>query len=194
MDPEAAAEISPHLLAAEVLLWCGRPREMQPLYARIVIIVILAASAIAMRALSPDTRLGATAAETSIVIAVIVLALVVEGAVYHSFLTSTFYGVTNQRVIIVSGLRTREAEGFLLDRLNNPTLKIRRHLSMITIYAQDTEKMLRFGYLPFSNPSVPNTSVSGRDECYRLVGIEDAGRVYALILDAAHKLGDSEYR
>jgi hypothetical protein len=190
MDPEAAAEISPHLLAAEILLWCGRPRDTQPLYARIVIIVILAASAIAMRTLSPDTHAGETAAQTSVVIAVIVLALVLEGAVYHSFIASTFYGVTNQRIIIVSGLRTRDASGLLLDRLNSPMLKIRRHFSTITIYAQETEKALTFGYLPFSNPSVPNTSISGRGECYRLIGIEDAGRVYSLILDAAHKLGD----
>jgi hypothetical protein len=190
MDPEAAAEISPHLLAAEVLLWCGRPRDTQPLFARVVIIVILAASAIAMRTLSPDTHMGATAAQTSVVIAVIVLALVLEGAVYHSFLTTTYYGVTNQRLIIVSGLRTREATGFLLDRLNSPMLKMRRHFSTITIYAHESEKQLIFGYLPFSNPSVPNISVSGRSECYRLIGIDDPGRVYSLILDAAHKLGD----
>src|SRR5215469_321019 len=136
MDPEAAAEISPHLLAAEILLWCGRPRDTQPLHARIVIIVILAVSAIAMRTLPPETHMGAMAAQTSVVIALIVLALVLEGAVYHSFLTSTFYGVTNQRVIIVSGLRTREAVGLLLDRLNTPMLKIRRHLSTITIYSE----------------------------------------------------------
>jgi hypothetical protein len=190
MDPEAAAAISPHLLAAEVLLWCGRPRDTPSIYLRVVIIVVLAASAIAMRTLSPETHMGAAAAQTSVVIAIIVLALVVEGAIYHTFLTSTFYGVTNQRVIILSGLRTREAAGLLLDRLNSPMLKIRRHFSTITIYAQETEKLLIFGYLPFSNPSVPNTSVSGRSECYRLVGIEDAGRVYSLILDAAHQLND----
>ncbi len=194
MDPEAAAQISPHLLAAEVLLWCGRPRDLQPLFARVVIIVILAASAIAMRTLSPETHMGATAAQTSVVIAVIVLALVIEGAVYHAFLASTFYGVTNQRVIIVSGLGTREAAALLLDRLNTPMLKIRRHLSTITIYSEDIGRSdMALGYIPFTNPSIGFTG-GGRGECYRLIGIDDPGRVYSLILDTAHQLGDSEYR
>ncbi len=194
MDPEAAAQISPHLLAAEVLLWCGRPRDMQPLYARIVIIVILGASTIAMRTLSPETHMGETAARTSLVIAAIVLALVVEGAVYHSFLASTFYGATNQRLIIVSGLRAPEIAALLLDRLNSPALKIRRHLSTITIYSESVGQLdMAIGYIPFTNPSIAFTG-GGRGECYRLIGIDDPGRVYSLILDAARKLGDSENR
>jgi hypothetical protein len=197
MDPEAVAQIAPHLLAGESILWCGRPHEAWPITTRVVIILILGGVVLAMRMVAPETTLGATAAQSSIVLAVIVLLLVVEGALYHSHLTSTFYAVTNQRVIILTGLREREVIGVLLDRLNSPMLKVKRVLETITIYSSGLEgKMGIFdptrGYLPFTNPSLPPAS-GGRGECYRLVGVQNAGQVYTQILDAAHQLDDAEY-
>lgn len=199
MDPEVAAQIGPHLLAGESILWCGRPHETASIVIRVLIIVILGTIVHAMRVFAPESSLGATVMQSSILLAAIVLLLVAEGALYHAYLTSTFYAVTNQRLIILSGLREREPEGFLLDRLNSPTLKVRRHLGTIMIYSAGLEagpgSMFdpTRGYFPFTNPSVP-PAWQGRGECYKLIGIEDAGRVYTMILDTAHSLEDAEIR
>jgi hypothetical protein len=42
-------------------------------------------------------------------------------------------------------------------------------------------------YLPFTNPSVPPDWIGG-PERYRLIALEDAGRVCDLITESAHKL------
>jgi hypothetical protein len=199
MDPEAVAQISPHLLAGESMLWCGRPHETGAIVLRVAIIVVLGAIVHAMRLFAPESTLGAAVMQSSILLAAIVLLLLTEGALYHLFLGSTFYAVTNQRVIILSGLREREPAGFLLDRLNTPMLKVKRQFNTVAIYSTALEAPPgnifdpTRGYLPFTNPSVP-PAWQGRGECYKLVGIHDAGRVYTLILDAAHKLGDADFR
>jgi hypothetical protein len=150
-----------------------------------------------MRVFAPESNLGSTMMQSSVLLAGIVMLLVFEGALFHAYLASTFYAVTSQRLIILSGLREREAAGVLLDRLNGRMLKVRRHLGNIVIQGGEFETPgfldpLR-GYVPFTNPSLP-PSLEGRGECYRLIGVEDAGRVYTLILDTAHKLDDSEFR
>src|SRR5258705_10743310 len=104
MDPEAAAVITPHLLAREELLWCGRPHDTSALRWRAGAIVLVAIAALVMRALPLDSSLAERADTNSILLAILVAALIAEAIVFHTYLSNTFYGVTNQRVIIVSGL------------------------------------------------------------------------------------------
>ena len=55
------------------------------------------------------------------------MVLIAEAVVFHTYFANTFYGVTNQRVIIVSGLRERETvAAVLLDLLNAPRLRLQR--------------------------------------------------------------------
>ena len=209
MDPEAAAQIAPQLLAGESILWSGRPHESRSIAIRIIIIVVLGAAVLAMRLLAPESALGVAMMQKSLLLAAIVLAMVAEGAIYNAYVTSTFYAVTNQRVIILTGLVDRETMGVPLSRLSDRWLKVRRSGTTITISGRVIERSphvidpLR-GYLPFTNPSLPpnpasNIWLSRRTretvaECYRLVGIEDAGRVYALIMDTAQTIEEEEIR
>jgi len=177
MDPEAAAVITPHLLAREELLWCGRPHDTTALRWRAGAIVLVATAALVMRALPLDSSLAERADINSILLAVLVCVLIAEAIVFHTYLSNTFYGVTNQRVIIVSGLREPEMVAVFLDLLNTPQLRVRRihrHVELSPSASQPP-------FLPFTNPSV------GR-ECYRLFALEDARRVCDLILESARKL------
>ncbi len=198
MDAEAATQIGPHLLAGESILWSGRPNETRSIAIRIAIIVILGAIVLAMRMFAPDSNLGAAMNQSAILLAAIVILLIVEGALFHSHVTSTFYALTNQRIIILTGLRAPEPAGVPIARLNGPQIKVRRHLATITIYASVIETVAGAidpvrAYIPFTNPSLPPIW-GGRGECYKLVGLEDAAQVYELIADAAKKLNEPDLR
>jgi hypothetical protein len=184
MDPEAAAVVTPHLLAREELLWCGRPHETAALRWRAGAIILVGIAALAMHSLPLDSNLAERADTNSILLAVLVCVLIAEAIVFHTYLSNTFYGVTNQRMIIVSGLRQPEMVAVLLDRLNTPQLRMRRIHRHIEIRAL-TEQVLPV-YLPFTNPSVPPDWFG--PECYRLLALEDPRRVYDLIVESAHKL------
>ena len=105
MDPEAAAIITPHLLAREEILWCGRPHDSTSLRWRAGAIILVGIAALALRALPLDSSLAERADLNSILLAVLVCVLIAEAIVFNSYLSNTFYGVTNQRVIIVSGFK-----------------------------------------------------------------------------------------
>ncbi len=185
MDPEAASVVTPHLLAREELLWCGRPHDTTALRWRAGVVVVVGIAALAMRALPFDSSLAERADANSILLAALVCVLIAEAIVFHSYLSNTFYGVTNQRVVIVSGLREPEMVAVLLDRLNTPQLrvqKIHRHIEL----RAPSDQIYQPSYLPFTNPSVPPDWI-GR-ECYRLFALEDARRVCDLILESARKL------
>jgi len=182
MDPEAADVVTPHLLAREELLWCGRPRDTTALRWRAGAIVLVGIAALAMRSLPLDSGLAERADTNSILLAVLVAALIAEAIVYHWYLSNTFYGVTNQRVIIVSGLREPEVVAVLLDRLNTPQLRLRRIHRHVQLSGSDDQA----NFLPFTNPSVPPEWAGS--ECYRLLALEDAARVCDLIAESAHKL------
>jgi hypothetical protein len=186
MDPEAQAVITPYLLARETLLWCGRPRDTVALRLRAAVIVLVGIAALALRGLPFDPRLAVVANGNAILLAIVFAVLIAEAIVFHSYLSNTFYGVTNQRVIIVSGLREPETVGVLLDRLNAAQLRIRRFHRDIELRAP-SDQSLQVRYLPFTNPSV-RPDWSEWTECYQLVALEDAVRVYDLIVEAANKL------
>ena len=186
MDPEAAAVVTPHLLAREELHWCGRPHDTSALRWRAGAIVLVGIAALVMRSIPLDPGLAERADTNSILAAVLVGVLIVEAIVFHSYLSKTFYGVTNQRVIIVSGLREPEMVAVLLDRLNAPQLRIRRIYRDIELRAP-SEELFQLRHLPFTNPSVPPDWI-GWPECYRLLALEDARRVCDLIVESAHKL------
>ena len=99
--------------------------------------------------------------------------------------SKTYYGVTSERVIIVSGLREPEMVAILLDRLNTPQLRVQKIHHHIELRAP-SDQIYQPSYLPFTNPSVPPDWI-GR-ECYRLFALEDARRVCDLILESARKL------
>jgi hypothetical protein len=185
VEPDAAEVISPHLLVGERLLWSGRPQETAGLIRRAVAIVLVAAAALIFRAMPPDESLATQAQANSIVLAVIVFALIAEAVVFHSYLATTFYGVTNLRVMIVSGLRSRELATMFLDRLNAAQIRLTRHGSNLE-FRPAADHIRRASYCPFTNPSLPPEFLGG--EHYRLVGLSNAGTVYQLILDAAEKL------
>ncbi|MGP0086811.1 MAG: hypothetical protein ACLP0B_24805 [Steroidobacteraceae bacterium] len=139
-----------------------------------------------MRSIPLDSGLAERADTNSILLAVLVGILIAEAIVFHSYLSKTFYGVTNQRVIIVSGLREPEMAAVLLDRLNAPQLRLRRIFRDIELRAP-SDQIFQLKYLPFTNPSVPPDWI-GWPECYRLIALEDASRVCDLIVESAHKL------
>jgi|SRR5208282_280839 len=186
MDPEAAVVVTPHLLAREELLWCGRPHDTSALRRRAVAIMLVGIAALVMRSIPLDSGLAARADTDSILLAALVGVLIAEAIVFHSYLSKTFYGVTNQRVIIVSGLRELEVVAVLLDRLNAPQLRIRRVYRDIELRAP-SDRVYQLKYLPFTNPSVPPDWI-GWPECYRLIALEDARCVCDLITESAHKL------
>jgi hypothetical protein len=185
MDPEAAAVITPHLLAREKLIWCGRPHDPTALRWRAGAVVLVGAAALVMHSLPLDSSLAERADANSILLAGLVGVLIAEAIVFHRYLSNTFYGVTNQRVIIVSGLREPEMVGVLIDRLNTPQLTARRINKHIELRAP-SEQMLQPPYLPFTNPSVLPDWFG--PECYRLIALADARRVYDLIVESAHEL------
>ncbi len=187
LDPGAAAVIGPELLAREQILWCGRPHDTSALIRRAVAIVLVAIAALVLRSLPLDSSLAARADSNSILLAALVGFLIAEATVFHSFLVTTFYGVTNQRVIVVSGLRSRNLAGLLLDRLNTPQMKLRRHGNDLILRAPSVGSLLDLHFIPFANPSVP-PEWAGQPEQYRLVGIQNAGRVYELIVEGARRL------
>ena len=71
MDPEASAVITPHLLARETLLWCGRPHDTTALRRRAVAIILVGIAALAMRSLPLDPRLAVVANGNSILLAIV---------------------------------------------------------------------------------------------------------------------------
>jgi hypothetical protein len=183
MDPEAAAVISPHLLAREELLWCGRPHETAALLRwRAGAIILVGIAAVVLRALPLDSNLAERADLNSILLAVLVCVLIAEAIVFHSYLSNTFYGVTNQRVIIVSGLREPEMAAVLLDVLNTPRLRVRRIHRTVEL----SPPVNRSGAIPFTNPSVPPDWTG--NEWYRLLALENPRQVYELIVEATSKL------
>jgi hypothetical protein len=182
MDPEAEAVITPHLLAREALLWCGRPHDTSALRWRAAVIILVGAAAVLLRALPLDPGLSERADTNSVLLAVLVGVLIAEAIVFQTYLSNTFYGVTNQRVIIVSGLREREVAAILLDLLNTPSLRVRRVHRAVELRSP----LNRSGYLPFTNPSVPPDWIG--DEWYRLLALENPQRVHDLIVEAANKL------
>jgi hypothetical protein len=186
MDPETAAVITPHLLAREELLWCGRPHDTTALRWRAGAVILVGIAALVMRSLPLEPTLAERADINSILLAVLVCVLIAEAIVFHTFLSNTFYGVTNQRVIIVSGLRkSPEMVAILLDRLNTPqlrVLKIHRHIEL----RAPGDHIYQPSYLPFTNPSV-QPDWTGRER-YRLFALEDARRVCDLIIESAREL------
>jgi hypothetical protein len=186
MDPEAAAAVNPHLLVREEILWCGRPHDTGALRWRAGAIIVVAIAALVMRSIPLDSGLAERADANSILLAIVVGVLIAEAIVFHTYLAKTFYGVTNQRVIIVSGLREPQMVAVLLDRLNTPQLRIRRVRHDIELRAPG-DRIYQFTYLPFTNPSVPPDWI-GWPEGYRLIALEDAPRVCDLITESAHKL------
>ena len=186
MDPEVAAVVNPHLLAGEEILWCGRPHDTSALRWRAGAIILVGIAALVMRSIPLDSSLAERADTNSILLAMLVGVLIAEAIVFHSYLSKTFYGVTNQRVVIVSGLREPQMVAVLLDRLNAPQLRIRRIYHDIELRAP-SDRIYQLRYLPFTNPSVPPGWI-GWPECYRLIALEDARRVCDLIVESAHKL------
>jgi hypothetical protein len=182
MDPEAAAFITPHLLAREELLWCGRPHDINGLLnGRGALILIVGIVALLMRWL-PVNDPNLTR-DPSIQLAVFVVILIAEAIVYHGYLSNTFYGVTNQRVIVVSGLRERAAAAVLLDLLNTPRLiVVRRKARNVELIPPVNPS----GALPFTNPSFP-PDWAGNEWC-RLIAVEKPQLVYDLIVEATNKL------
>jgi len=182
MDPEAAAVITPHLLAREELLWCGRPHDTAALRWRGGVIVLVGIAALVLRSLPLDSSLAERADINSILLAGLVGVLIAEAIVFHRYLSNTFYGVTNQRVLIVSGLRELEVASAFLDKLNTPWLSLRsagRNLELSGVQHPRPR--------PFGNPSVLYRP-DDPGEYYRLLGLENAGAVYRIILDAVDKL------
>ena len=177
MDPDASAVITPHLLARETLLWCGRPHDTTTLRCRAGIIILIEIAALLLRSLPLDSSLAERADINSILLAILVVVLIAEAIVFHRYLSNTFYGVTNQRVIIMSGLRDPEMEAVFLDLLNTPQLRVRRIRRNVELSPTVNQPP----FLPFTNPSV------GHD-CYRLLALEDSTRVYYLIVESAHAL------
>src|SRR5271155_2916379 len=167
MDPEAAAVITPHLLVGENLLWCGRPRDIAALLRwRAVAIILVGSAALILRSLPLDSSLAQRAETNSIGLAVLVFVLIAEAIVFHTYLSNTFYGVTNQRVVIVSGLRELEVTPVFLDQLITPWLTLRREGRNLELGGEERGRQRLF-----SNPSV----LPGD---YRLLGLENAGEVY----------------
>ena len=182
MDLDASTIITPHLLARETLLWSGRPHDTTSLLRwRAVLIVVVALVALVMRWLpvnDPHLTQG-----PSIQLAIFVVILIGEAIVYHSYLSNTFYGVTNQRVIVVSGLRERAAAAVLLDLLNTPRLiVVRRNARNVELIPPVNPS----GAVPFTNPSFP-PDWTGNEWC-RLIAIEKPQHVYDLIVEATNKL------
>jgi len=186
MDPEAAAVVKPHLLAGEELLWCGRPHDTSALRWRAGAIVLVGLAALAMRSLPLAPGLAERADTNSILLAIVAGVLIAEAIVLHTYLSNTFYGVTNQRVIIMSGLGEPEMAAVLLDRLNARQLRLRLIYRDIELRAP-SDQIHQLKYLPFTNPSVPPDWI-GWPECYRLIALEDAPRVCELITESARKL------
>lgn len=182
MDPEAAAVITPHLLAREELLWCGRPHDTTALRWRAGAIIAVGVAALVLRSLPLDSSLAERADINSILLAGLVCVLIAEAIVFHTYLSNTFYGVTNLRAIIVSGLREPEMTAVPLDVLNTPRLRIRRINRAVELSPPDS----RSGAIPFTNPSVPPDWTG--NEWYRLLALDDPRRVYDVIVEAASKL------
>jgi hypothetical protein len=182
MDPEASATITPHLLARETLLWSGRPHDMTALRWRAVAIILVGIAALALRSLPLDSSLAERADLNSILLEILVVVLIAEAIVFHRYLSNTVYGVTNQRVIIVSGLRELEVAAVPLDVLNTPRLRVHRIHRTVEL----SPPLNRSGTIPFTNPSVPPDWTGS--ECYRLLALEDPLQVYYLIVESAHKL------
>ena len=101
---------------------------------------------------------------------------------FHRYLSNTFYGVTNQRAIIVSGLREPEVAAVPLDVLNTPRLRVHRIHRTVEL----SPPLNRSGTIPFTNPSVPPDWTG--NEWYRLLALEDPRQVHDLIVESAHKL------
>jgi hypothetical protein len=182
MDPETAAVITPHLLVREELLWCGRPHDTTALRWRAGAVILVAIAALALRSLPLDSSLAERADLNSILLAVLVCVLIAEAIVFHRYLSNTFYGITNQRVIIVSGLRETDVTAVPLDVLNTPRIRVRRIHRTVEL----SPPLNRSGSIPFTNPSVPPDWTG--NEWYRLLALEDPRRVYDLIVESAHKL------
>ncbi len=186
MDPEAAAVVTPNLLVGERLLWCGRPHDTSELRWRAAVIILVGSAALLLRAVPLDWSLTENADVDSILLAVLVCILIAEAIVFHAYLSNTFYGVTNQRVIIVSGLRELQVAAAFIDKLNTPMLTLHRVGNVLELHPASPEQTRNVPHLPFQNPSV--STLNQAFESYRLLGLENAGEIYRIILDAADKL------
>jgi len=187
MDPEAVAVITPQLLVGETILWCDRPRDTSALRWRAIVIGMVGISALVMRSLPLDSPLAERAATNSLLLAILFCFLLAEAIFFHSQLARTCYAVTNQRIIIVSGLGAPDVSAVFLDLLNTRHLTMRRHIGFIELRAP-SEQPFSYRYpIPFTNPSVP-PDWAAQAECYYLVGLENSSQVRDVILDAARKL------
>jgi hypothetical protein len=186
MDPEAAAVVTPHLLVGEALLWCGRPQDTTALLRwRTVVIILVGIAALAMRSIPLDHGAAKIADNASAQLAVLVCVLIAEAIVFHTYLSNTFYGVTDQRVIIASGLRDPEVTSVFLGLLNTPRLRVRRFHRNVELIPTVKGYGVS-GTLPFTNPSLPPSSILNK--CYRLFALEDPRRVYDLIVESTNNL------
>ena len=182
MDPEASSIITPHLLARETLLWSGRPHDTTALRWRASIVTLIGVAALVLRSLPLDSDLAERANLNSILLAILVVVLIAEAIVVHRYLSNTFYGITNQRVIIASGLQEPDVTAVPLDVLNTPRLRVHRIHRTVEL----SPPLNRSGTIPFTNPSVPPDWTG--NEWYRLLALEDPRQVYDLIVESAHKL------
>ena len=184
MDPDAAAVITPNLLAREELLWCGRPHDTAGLLLwRAITLVLVGTTALVLRAFPLGPNLAQRAEVNSILLAVLFFILIADAITLHGYLSQTFYGVTNQRVLIVAGLRELEVTPIFIEKLNTPLLNLRRFGNTLVLARVPANR--NGGWL--GNPSVPHRGNDPK-ECYRLLGLENAGEVYSIILYASDKL------
>ena len=186
MDPEAAAVITPHLLAREEAALVRTPARYEPLLrwraVRDHSRRNRRAGAACVAARCEPRRAGRRQFDSARSARRVLIA---EAIVFHTYLSNTFYGVTNQRVIIVSGLREPEDGRRSARPAEYSATPCSAHPSHIELRAPG-DQSYQPSYLPFTNPSVP--PVGSGPECYRLVALEDPRRVCELIMESAHKL------
>jgi hypothetical protein len=92
----------------------------------------------------------------------------------------TWYGVTDQRVLIVGGLVGREVKSLALEGLNDVSLKERGDGSGDIVFGQSSP----WGNSPWSNPSWPGA----RKQAPSFQFIAQARSVYNIIRDAKRDL------
>ncbi|HUO04048.1 MAG TPA: hypothetical protein VMU16_02510 [Candidatus Binataceae bacterium] len=171
-------------MAGEALLWCARPHDRDAVRSRTTLIVVIAAAAIVMRMIPGESALATTAQANAIFLAILVIALIGEAMTFHTRLASTFYGVTNQRVIIVWGLREHDFAGVPLGLIAAGKTILRRRGDNLELRDPSPESFFDTSYIPFTNPSAP-PRWAGQARTYRLIGVTEAGRIYGLIMDTA---------
>ena len=108
MDDQAAAEIAPHLLAGEKLIWAGRPFPPVYMLYNGGFMIILAIFPIIGLAISFQTWL----------IALLIPALILFAVVARMRGESVRYGLTDRRAIIAATWPWRSIQTIPVDRFN----------------------------------------------------------------------------